>query len=492
MALVLTIDMGTTNIKVGVVNEAGEILQMRSVALETISDEIGAAEHDPEKIKNILLGLCQQVLTAEFRNEINFIISSTYHFGLMMLDGQRKPLTNISLLTDTRSQKTFSNFLSVYENDVVYKKTGCPFLSQYTLPRLFYFSKEKSELFRQAKFFHDSKSFLFEWLTGEWVTDMSTAASTQFFNTETYKWDERLLSRIHLNSEQFPKVLDGTKFMAPLTNELSQALGLKKNVQVILGVYDGAALVIGMGGLETNVGTINLGTTAMLRIPGKEMILDKNENKRIQSYVMQKTLFLNGGALNNAVLPLNWMQNNLFEANLQDDNFKKISEEPPLVCLPYLTGERDSKIGPYASGVFFGIRKNHSRIDFVRSVLEGVVYSMRYIYDALQENNMQIKDIRMGGGGINIKGWPQLFADMLAVPVKIPLGNEMALVGNAMIAFVKGEVFKDLEEAAQKMIKEIKHIYPDSKSVDIHYKRYQFFKKLRETIGPLFKEHSKL
>ncbi len=347
-------------------------------------------------------------------------------------------------------------------------------------------------LFEKAKYFTDSKSFLFEWLTGEWVTDISTAAATQFYNAHHFQWDEELLSRLNLSPDQFPLAADGTTFIAPLKKELCATLGLKENVQVILGVFDGAALAVGLSGLAPNVGIVNLGTTAMLRIPGDQPALDKNENKRIQAYALHKGNFLNGGALNNAALPLDWMRKNLFEIDLQDDILLQITNEPPLISLPYLTGERDSKTGPYASGVFFGIRRNHSRIDFARSVLEGVAYSLRYIYDALLENNLHVNEIRMGGGGVNIKVWPQIFADILGVPVTISAVNEMALVGSCMLALTAGGVFKDLNEASEKMLKESKRIEPDKTSMSIHNQRYQFFKKLRETLGPLFKEHAEL
>ena len=320
MALTLAIDLGTTNLKVGLVNEQGEILLVRSSPLQTHSSEPGAAEHDPEELKRLLFDMCRQVLTDDYKDQVEYIVSSTYQFGLMMLDEQRKPLTAITLLTDIRSQQTFSDFMSAFADVDIYQKTGCPLISQYVLPRLFYFSKEKPSLFKKAKYFTDSKSFLFEWLTGEWVTDMSTAAATQFYNAHHFQWDEELLSRLNLSPDQFPAAADGTKFIAPLKKELCETLGLKKNVQVILGLFDGAALAVALSGLAPNVGIINLGTTAMLRIPGDQPALDKNENKRIQAYALQKGNFLNGGALNNAALPLDWMRNNLFDVDLQDED----------------------------------------------------------------------------------------------------------------------------------------------------------------------------
>src|SRR5690349_19194593 len=114
MALTLAIDLGTTNLKVGLVNEEGEILLVRSCPLQTTSSEPGAGEHNPEELKRLLFDVCRQVLADQYKKQVEYIVSSTYQFGLMMLDEQRNPLTAITLLTDIRSQHTFSDFLSEF------------------------------------------------------------------------------------------------------------------------------------------------------------------------------------------------------------------------------------------------------------------------------------------------------------------------------------------------------------------------------------------
>lgn len=492
MALVIAIDLGSTNLKVGLINEECKLLSLRSGAVTTFSQEPGSAEHHPDEIRNLVLRLIKEVLTGQQAEEVRYIISSTYHFGLVMLDEERSPLTGITLLSDTRSQSTFAEFVQNYADMAVYEKTGCPLISQYVLPRLFFFLKKNPELLTRAKYFLDAKAFLFEWLTGKAVTDYSTAASTQLFNVHDYNWDNRILSSLGLSAEQFPNIEDGTEFSAPLLPEIQHQLGLNREIKVILGVYDGAALGVGLSGLRQGVGLVNVGTTAMLRIPGDKPAFDNSENKRIQAYPFNSNIFLNGGALNNAALPLDWMRRNLFDINPQDIRVVPKTNEPPLISLPYLTGERDSKTGPFASGVFFGIRRNHTREDFAQSVLEGVAYSMRYLYDALKENNLLMKEIRMGGGGVNIKAWPQIFADVLGVPVVISSGKELGLIGNAMIALTAGGHFGGLEEAAKVVSGNGMSIEPNQSSTKIHDKNYAFFKKLREGLAPLYEEHAAL
>jgi len=321
------------------------------------------------------------------------------------------PVTGITLLTDIRAQSTFDDFKLFFSGFDLYQHTGCPLITPYILPRLFYFSTKEQDLFNRTRYFADSKAYLFEWLTGDFVTDVSTAAATQCFNLHSYQWDG-LLAAIGLSADQFPAIQDGTTYLRPLKNTHRLAWGLKKEVKVLLGVYDGAALAMGLSGLQPGCGIINLGTSAMLRVPGKYPVFDKNENKKIQPYALKRNCFLNNGALNNAALSLNWLRTQLFDVDLRNLQLMGNSTNAPLFCLPYLTGERDSKTGPYASGVFFGLRQNHTKTDIARAVLEGVAYSMNYIFDALKENGLQVNQLYMGGGGIQIPLCPQIFSDI--------------------------------------------------------------------------------
>lgn len=492
MAIALAIDLGTTNLKVGLVDESGEILRVQSVRVPVANDGNGGAAHDPEQLPALILDLSKKVLAEGGADEVAYIISSTYQFGVMLLDADRKPLTGMTLLADIRSQRTFDSFLDKFADVDIYARTGCPLMSPYALPRLFYFANDEPEIFQRTKYITDSKAFLFEWLTGEFVTDMSTAAASQHYNIAEAGWDGTLLVRLGLSPAQLPRVEDGTAYFGTLREAIRTELGLKQPVNVLLGVYDGAALAVGLGGLQPGVGIINVGTSAMLRVPGTVPAFDRSDNKRIQPYAINNAVFLNGGALNNAALPVNWLRDKLFDVDVQNEAMLHLGADPPLLCLPYLSSERDSKTGPFASGVFFGLRQYHGKTDMARAVLEGVAYSMRYLLDAIRENNLPVSELRMGGGGARIAPWPQIFANILGLPIHIPTGDQMALVGSAMLAFVADGLHRDIATLSQQISHTPVRIEPDAKALPVHDRRYAFFKNVRESLAPLYQEHAGL
>ncbi|WP_316831743.1 gluconokinase [Pedobacter aquatilis] len=491
MAMVLSIDLGTTNLKIGLIGSDGKPVQWLSAPCPVNTKQDGTAQHSPEELKSLITGLIKRLLALPAAGEITHIISSSYQFGLMLLDKDRNALTGLTLLSDTRAQRTFEAFKAKFSDLSLYERTGCPLITPYALPRLFYFRAKEARVFRKAKYICDSKSFLFEWLTGAFVTDISTAAASQCLKLETLGWDDELLCRLGLQKEQFPAIENGMHYNLPLLEAHCTAFGLNSNVKVFLGLYDGAALGYGLNGFSPNSAVINLGTSAMLRIVGKRPIFDITEDERIQPYAIGEKLFFNGGALNNAALTLNWLKDNIFDSALSYPDLSGANPNPALICLPYLSGERDVKTGPYASGVFFGLKNHHSRIDLYRAVLEGVAYSMKYLLDALWDKSINIDRLYMGGGGAQIKAWPQIFANILGLPIIISKEEQMALIGNALICF-KAEGIA-VESAVGLGAGENTHMFiPDLSKSSYHKRTYSFFKSLRETLAPLYQKHMEL
>ena len=60
MGLILSIDVGTTNIKAALVDENGHLCgEARNVSTKIEGDATGRAEHDPQKLHAALLDVCK-------------------------------------------------------------------------------------------------------------------------------------------------------------------------------------------------------------------------------------------------------------------------------------------------------------------------------------------------------------------------------------------------------------------------------------------------
>jgi len=492
MGLILSIDVGTTNLKAGIVDENGEILALRRVQTPVLRPETGAAEHGSHELYEILIAVCREV-SRKFKHDVEHIVLSSYQLGLILLDEHHSPLTGLTLLSDIRARDTMEEFKTKIDTAELYRRTGCPPMIQYPLARLFYFQKRKPELMEKARHFLGSKDFLLFQLTGELLTEPSIASATQMLNTRTIDWDDETLSIMGIDRSRLPRVVDGFRTAVPVLESVRKELGLTSTkLDVVPGLYDGGALAVGLSGLRERVAVMNIGTSAMVRMPSPKPAFDLSENMRLQPYCLSENLYLNGGALNNATLPINWMRDRLFELDLVNIPKLDLKRGAPLFCLPYLTGERDAKIGPHASGVFFGLRDHHGPQDMLRSVMEGVSFSLCLVKDALVENGNEINELRMGGGGAGSKVWTQIFADVFNAPIKLPQGEEIALIGNAIIAYTALGKFPSLDKAAESMVKIGATIDPEPAGVKLYEELFEFFKELRTSVGALYQRHSSL
>jgi xylulokinase len=61
-----------------------------------------------------------------------------------------------------------------------------------------------------------------------------------------------------------------------------------------------------------------------------------------------------------------------------------------LIFLPYLNGERTPYPDPNARGTFFGLTLRHGWAEMVRSVMEGITFSLRDTVEILREFDIDI------------------------------------------------------------------------------------------------------
>ncbi len=491
MGLILSVDVGTTNIKAGVIDKHGRIFHFAREPIEMEQPECGASEHNPHKLFTQLIKICRKV-SRYHRKDISLMAMSSYQFGLIHLDKNSLPLSGLITFLDSRAQDTIHEFRKEMNYKFLYRHTGCPPLFQYTLSRIYYSKTKKPLLFKKTRFFLSSKDYLIFLLTGQMITEPSIASATQMMNIYTRKWDKEVLQKIDVLPEQLAEIVEGNKEAIPLKKKIIDSIGLNASVKLIPGVYDGGALAIGVGGLKENTAVSNIGTSGMLRAVCSKPVFDKEDLMRFQLCYLLNGKYLVGGAINNATIPLRWLAKILNDKKIYSSVNKSCLGANHLFFLPYLTGERDHKIGNYASGVFFGLKDHHTRYDILQSALEGVGYSLRFIKDALVENDIQIREIRMGGGGSQNLQWVKIFSDILNTPIGLTRSEEDSLIGNGIMGHCFLGEYSSLQEGVDRVVKKKMTIKPNFSRVKQYHPLYDFYKKLYFGLEELFIQHSSL
>jgi len=495
----LVADIGTTTLKVSIVSSESDFLFFKSVEVPVLRPEAQAAEHDPELLLQLFVKLASEAVSSS-KVRIDALVFSGYLFGLTGVDASGEPLTGIITWLDRRPAEVLKEIYSKIQPSVVYERTGCPPLYIYQLAKIYWLYKRSPEKYARTRYFLDAKGYLLYKLTGRAVFEKSSASGAQLLNMRSMSWDHELLEELGLDASKLPELVEGDEIIGDLKPEVARLIGLEKPVPVIPGIFDGGSVAVGEGALSSGIGSSHLSTSTMLRVASDRPIVDGTGKMRFQTYYACDGVWLPGGALNNAGIVLRWFRDNFghlekllseeLGENVYDALTLEAGQAPPgaggLIFLPYLVGERIPEFGNEASGVLFGLREDHTRAHVIRSFLEGVAYNLRLVKEALEENTINVREVRITGGGASSDLWLQIIADVLEVPVRRVQTRDAALWGATLLGMKALGYIRDLRSYAERKARIAKTFTPSRENLDGYRKSYELFKLLLERIKPVY------
>jgi len=463
VSLILAADVGTTATKAGVVDERGRVLAAASLPNPILAPEPGASEHDPHALWRTL-GVLSRRLARGRKDRIDAVVLTGYQLSVLPLDGRCRPLGGIQTLSDLRSAQTYPALVRRIDGPALYRATGCPPFARYPLAKLDWMRRKRPALFRRTRWFAGAKDWLMWKLTGDLATEPSLSSATWMLNVRTADWDPHALRAAGVLANRMPVVRSPYTSQGGLLPAAASAMGLRAGIPVVPGVYDAAALLIGLGGLEPGVAAVNFGTTAMLRIITRRPVLDRA--MRLQAYALDGTRWLGGSGVNNAGNGRAWLVAKLRLGNTRDLD-RLAATIPPgsdgVNFFPYFTGERDPRIGN-APAAITGLREHHTPGHLARAHLEGVAFTIRMIMDAARENGVRVREIRLGGAGASSPVWVRIIADVLGVPVVIPAVEHPSLLGCAAIGFAALGRYPSVDAAARHLTARGRRVAPDPRA----------------------------
>jgi gluconokinase len=176
-----------------------------------------------------------------------------------------------------------------------------------------------------------------------------------------------------------------------------------------------------------------------------------DEQGRLFTYLLTDHLYVQGGAMNNGGIALQWfVQNFLTQQETEEESidlfFQSVQKVPAgsdgLVFLPYLLGERAPVWDAEAKAVFIGIKSSHTRQHFMRAVIEGICFAMRQLLQLL-ETAGTVETIYATGGFTRSPVWLQMLADILHKKIVLSSTADASAMGAVFMAMhAKGVIRK--------------------------------------------------
>ncbi|WP_298277779.1 FGGY family carbohydrate kinase [Ferroplasma sp.] len=443
----LGIDVGTTSMKCTAVNESG-IFFTKSIGYPIKYGNYGTAEQDPWNWYYSFKKIIQ---------EINFPVDGIGITGQMhslVVANGGQPLMDSMLWSDTRSAGFAHYLVKKFGISDLVRETGNYPLSNFTLLRLLWIRKNLPEIYRKIDMAFVAKDWLKYMLTGFHGTDVSDASGTYLFNVRKRKWSSMLFESLKIDENLFGH-----------SNESMEVQAEYKGIPVIAGAGDqeAAAFAAGIGSKDC---AMSLGTSGVVFSTIPEYRLP--ENRSIHLFCdAEANKWHWMGVTQSATSSLDWFMNTF---HIDYGRLRNIGKSTDIIFMPYLNGERAPIMKPDSRSMFYGISSGTSIDEMLLSIMEGVAFSLKHVYDSM---GLKKNRIILTGGGTKIKIWNQIIADVFNMEVDIPEVSGSSL-GAALLA----------SGGKLKVYSESQKYFPVNHSS--YMEKYEKYKKIAKNYGKLF------
>ena len=441
--LLLGIDVGTSGLKVVLLDASSAVVDEVSIPYGTATPRPGWAEQNPEDWWESLGTALRTLWSRGADSRAVAAIGLTGQMHSLVLANRDGTARCPSLLwSDGRTSAECQEISQRVGEERLIRLTGNRALAGFTAPKILWVGRHWPEALAGATYLFLPKDVIRFRMSGVAATDMSDASGTLLFDTGRRSWSRELAEELGVDAALLPPCFEGTEVVAQVSPEAAAALGLVSGTPIVAGGGDNAAAAVALGAVDPGILTLSIGTSGVVLAPLERYPAVPDGTIQVHCHAvpdrwMAMAVTLSAGG------SLRWLRDVLAPLGPAEavtyDRLTSLAGSVPagsdgLVFLPYLTGERAPVLDPAARGLFFGLHAGHGLGHIVRAVLEGVAFSQRQCLEQMRQAGATARVLRGAGGGLSSSLWRQVMADVLGVDLQIADPGMGAASGAAILA----------------------------------------------------------
>ncbi|BER91643.1 FGGY-family carbohydrate kinase [Atrimonas thermophila] len=440
-------DLGTSGIKIGLVNEKGEVVESIYFPTRYSAKGLGRiVQQSDDFVEGILKGI--RLLFEKSRIAPNNIVAlalSGQMGGIIGVDKEFRNLTGLDMGLDLHSERYNRFFQEKYANFVNTKSCGSP----RNFPKILWWKHERPEVYKKVARFVTLNGYVVGRLAGmradKAFIDYTTLSFFGNEEMEKKQWSEEVTRDLGIDLTKLPQIVEPWQVVGKVSPESASSCGLLSGTPIVAGLGDQPAGFLGGGlnipGMLADVA----GSSTILSLFVDKPVRQK-ENPTVMYMIAAQPsgyhafTYINGGGTT-----IHWFidtflsdQEGTSESQLQWIT-KKSARVPPgsegLLFLPYFGGQQ-CPYNPSVRGAFIGLSWWHKKEHLFRSILESIAYDYALGLEALRATfpRYPYKQIFAMGGGARNELWNHIKANVLGLPY-IPIDDyKFPLLGCAIVA----------------------------------------------------------
>ncbi len=491
--LILTCDAGTTGCKLSLIDARGAALVSVRRSYGTVYPQPNWAEQNPDVIVNAVYEGIRELLQQISAQRIACVGLSGTMNGCIAVDAEGHVLHPNILHSDSRSEAQVEQICAVIPPEKFYRLTGNRPDAHWTLPKIMWLRANKPEVYQKARWFLNTKDYIYGHLTGRFgYTDYSDASLTSALDIHNRRWAEELLRALDLDPERMPRLLASHDICGRITRTTYRQTGLIAGTPVAIGGGDGACTGRGAGVNESGSGYCYIGSSAWV-----SQILDRpleDPQARVLHY-----LDLDGqschatGTVQCGAAAFDWAIQNVLGSEGKPSDISHVENmarqilpgAEGVLFLPTLMGWRTPYWDPNTRGCLMGFTLYHDRRHIARAVYEGVAFALKSCAAVMNECGAPMHSMMLAGGGARSGLWPDILASAFNLTARVhQTPGETTSLGAAIAAGVGVGLFKGYAEAAGVVNARSTHA-PNPQWVRAYEDVYGIYADIYERIRPL-------
>ncbi len=485
--LYIGIDLGTSSVKLLLTDEKGDIKKTVSKDYPLIFPHPGWSEQRCEEWYDKTIEALKELTADIDKSEVKGISFGGQMHGLVALDENDEVIRPAILWNDSRTTAEVDYLNNEIGKSRLSEYTANIAFAGFTAPKILWMKKNEPENFARIKKIMLPKDYLAYKLSGTFCTDYSDASGMLLLDVKNKRWSEEMMKICDVSLDQLPKLYESYEKVGTLRKEIADITGLSTDTVIAAGAGDNAAAAVGTGTVGDMRCNISLGTSGTIFISSSKFGVDPNNALHSFDHA-DGTYHLMGCMLSAASTKKWWVEDILNTKDYagEEANINKTLGENHVYFLPYLMGERSPWNDPSARGTLTGITLDTTRYDIIQAVMEGMAFATRDMYEVARSIGVKPERTKICGGGGKSPLERRMIANILNIPVDIPVSEEGPGMGGAMLAMVACGEYSSVVEAADAIVKVKDTVEPESGLVTKYEDRYQRFKEIYPALKPVF------
>lgn len=415
--------------------------------------------------------------------------------GILGVAEDGRHITPYDSWLDTRCSAEIARMKSEAGAEIIRKTGGPPSFNHG--PKILWWKRAHPEVFRRIAAFVQPGGYaamrLCELSAAEAFIDTTYLHFSGFADNRRSQWDSDLCRTFGVAPAKLPRIVEPQAIIGRVAPKVAARCGLKAGTPVVAGCGDTAASFLACGASREGVCVDVAGTASVFAATTSQFRADVDRGmlgwgRSAVPGLWHPYAYINGGGMN-----VEWFASQIAAARPTSkktiDQLDRLAarltpaDDDPMF-LPHLGG-RVTPSQPSLRGCWAALTWSHTAAHLYRALLEGVALEYCLYRDVLQTLNpeLNIREIRVTGGGQESALWNQIKADALETNVVQVTRREGAPLGAALLAGYGVGLFRDLDAAARRWIKTEHAVRPDRSRAPHYRVRLASYQRLLRLMG---------